>query len=175
MPDAADVNPGLNATAASLLGFLTFGPSSGYELAERIESSIGNFWNVTRSQIYRELRSLERLGLVDAGGRSARDRTPYSITPAGERAFTAWIARDPAEGLRRFPLLLTVFFGNHVPREELARMLRIQRAQHEAKLAEFRRRLPAVEPEHPYPALTLRFGIMNEEMILKWIDSIELP
>jgi len=35
--------------------------------------------------------------------------------------------------------------------------------------------LPAVEPEHPYPALTLRFGIMNEEMILRWIDSIELP
>src|SRR5471032_3262513 len=133
MAETADVNPELNATAGSLLGFLTFGPSSGYELAERIESSIGNFWNVTRSQIYRELRTLEQMGLVSAGGRSVRDRTPYSLTPAGERAFTAWIARDPVDGLRRIPLLLTVFFGDHVPREELARMLRIQRAQHEAK------------------------------------------
>jgi len=86
MAETADVNPELNATAGSLLGFLTLGPSSGYELAERIESSIGNFWNVTRSQIYRELRTLEQMGFVSAGGRSARDRTPYSVTPAGERA-----------------------------------------------------------------------------------------
>ncbi|GAF98116.1 unnamed protein product, partial [marine sediment metagenome] len=37
----------LNATAASLLGFLLEGPRTGYELQEAVEASIGNFWNVT--------------------------------------------------------------------------------------------------------------------------------
>src|SRR2546423_5398362 len=46
----------LNSTAASLLGFLeTYGPMSGYDIVGMVEGSIGYFWNVTRSQVYREL------------------------------------------------------------------------------------------------------------------------
>ena len=41
-----------------------------------VETTIGDFWNVTRSQIYRELRSLEELGLVEAGETGARERRP---------------------------------------------------------------------------------------------------
>src|SRR2546429_256493 len=51
-------DPALNATAASLLGFLRAGPMTGWDLDQRVKLSIGNFWNVTRSQIYRELRVL---------------------------------------------------------------------------------------------------------------------
>src|SRR5207302_8869637 len=106
--------PELNATAASLLGFLQAGPRSGWELVQTVEGSIGNFWNVTRSQVYRELRSLEEQGLVEAGETGARDRRPYPVTEAGRRAFAQWIAREPGPDLVRSPLLLTVFFGGYV-------------------------------------------------------------
>ena len=50
--------PPLNPTAASLLGFLHQGPMTGWDLAQTVEATIGDFWNVTRSQVYRELRTL---------------------------------------------------------------------------------------------------------------------
>lgn len=48
----------LNATAASILGFLDRQSMSGSELAAQIENVIGDLWNVTRSQVYRELKLL---------------------------------------------------------------------------------------------------------------------
>ena len=62
----------MNAIAASLLGFLRYGHASGYELAARIERSIGSFWNVTRSQIYPELRRLENAGYVEVAHTGSR-------------------------------------------------------------------------------------------------------
>ena len=48
----------INPTSASLLGFLYWRPMSGGEIVSAVEESVGHFWNVTRSQIYRELRVL---------------------------------------------------------------------------------------------------------------------
>ena len=166
------MSSGLNATAASLLGFLHHGPQSGYELAQSIDDSIGNFWNVTRSQIYRELKTLAEADYVRVGATGVRERQPYTLTAKGRRAFATFMAMDPAPEITRFPLLLTVFFGDQLPAEEFARIIRINRARHEATLAAYRRRLPEVERDHPYPAMTMRFGLMYEEMCLRWFDTL---
>ena len=167
-----EVKPELNATAASLLGFLRPGPSSGYDLAARIEGSIGNFWNVTRSQIYRELRVLSEAGYVRVGDAGRRERRPYRLTAAGRRAFDACIAREPDHELIRFPLLLTLFFGDRLPPKLLARFLRAHRALHEARLATYRRQAEEIPADARYPGLTLRFGLMYEAMVLRWFDSL---
>ena len=164
--------PELNATAASLLGFLQMGPKSGYELAAAIENSIGNFWNITRSQVYRELALLEASGYVRVGKIGARERKPYASTPRGRRAFDAWIAREPADDITRSPLLFALFFGDRIDRATLARFLREHRARHERKLAEYRDRLPELERQYPFPAYTMRYGLMREEMILAWFESL---
>ena|SRR5438034_3396615 len=95
----------LNATAASLLGFLHEGPMSGWDLVIRAQTVIGDFWSLTPSQIYRELASLANAGLIQAGQRERRDRQPFSITPAGKQAFAEWINQEPSEEIIRFPLL----------------------------------------------------------------------
>src|ERR1700676_2280652 len=128
----------LNPTAASLLGFLHQGPMTGWELAQAVDNSIGQFWNVTRSQIYRELKTLDRLGLVQMGKSGARERRPYTINEAGRSAFSAWISREPGPELIRFPLLLTIFFGDHVEPSRLDRFLRIHRLEHERRLEQYR-------------------------------------
>ena len=111
----------LNATAASLLGFLHEGPMTGWDLVATAQRRIGDFWSLTQSQVYRELSGMAGAGLVEAGERGARDRRPYRLTEAGRRAFAAWIARPPGPETIRFPLLLTVLFGGHVPPERLAK------------------------------------------------------
>ena len=163
----------INATAASLLGFLAAGPQSGYTLAATIEASIGNFWNVTRSQIYRELRTLEAAGYVRVGQTGMRERRPYALTPLGRKAFDEWIAREPADENIRFPLLLTAFFGDHLPPETLARMLRNSRARHEERLKAYREKLAEVDGLAPFPARAARFGCLYEEMVLAWFASLE--
>ena len=67
----------LNATAGSLLGLLTdCGDLTGADLVRTAQTRIGSFYNVTRSQVYRELATLEGQGLVSAGPRGVRDARP---------------------------------------------------------------------------------------------------
>ena len=104
----------LNPTAATLLGFLHRGPMTGWDLAQMAEMVIGDFWNVTRSQVYRELRTLEGLELVAADTAATREKRPYSITDQGRTAFATFINREPGPDLLPSPLLLMVVFGRHL-------------------------------------------------------------
>lgn len=166
--------PPLNATAASLLGFLHQGPMTGWDLAASVEGSIGNFWNLTRSQVYRELRTLEAAGLVTAGVTGARDRRPHTITDAGREAFRRWIAREPGDDLIRSPLLLTVFFGGHLEPATLARFLTVHRLRHEERLAVYlalRESLPRDETTQ-WGLACLDFGIEHEQAVLRWLERL---
>ena len=166
--------PELNATAASLLGFLHDQPRSGWEIVQAVEESIGNFWNVTRSQVYRELRSLEAQGLVEAGETGPRDRRPYSLTASGREAFSRWIAREPGPDLIRSPLLLTVFFGCYLDPALLRRFLVLHRARHEKQLATYEDLHEVIKdiPELEYSLLALNYGIEYERMVLRWLESL---
>lgn len=172
-PREGQAGGGLNPTQASLLGFLHEGPQSGYDLLRIVEGSIGYFWNVTRSHLYRELRTLETCGLIEAGSASGpRDRRAFTLTDAGRAAFAAWIAQEPGQELLRFPLLITVFFGHHLSDELLDEMVSARRREHEERLAAYRgieEFLVRIGDRHRLA--TLRFGIEYEQAALRWFDA----
>src|SRR5207237_6078061 len=66
MPEPAEQPTPINPTSASLLGFLYWQSMSGGEIVAAVEASVGHFWNVTRSQIYREVQALAASRLVEA-------------------------------------------------------------------------------------------------------------
>jgi DNA-binding PadR family transcriptional regulator len=166
----------LNATAASLLGFLHDGPMSGWDLVATAQSRIGDFWSLTQSQVYRELAAMAANGLVEAQERGRRDRRPYAITDAGRAAFAAWVSREPDPETIRFPLLLTVMFGRHVPAERMAAIVAKHRQVHADRLASYEQIDAALPPEateaEPYAIATLRFGIAYERAMLDWFDNL---
>jgi len=162
----------LNATAASLLGFLQLGPMTGWDLDGWVRMSIGNFWNVTRSQIYRELRTLSERGYVTAGDAGRRDRVPYTITDAGREAFASWIAQDPPADVIRSRLLLTVFFGDFLDQARLREIVTNRRQQHEAELERYKELQKSVGTKG-FPAATLRMGLAYEEALAAWLASVE--
>jgi DNA-binding PadR family transcriptional regulator len=164
--------PDLNATAASLLGFLHEGPKTGWDLVATAQRRIGDFWSLTQSQVYRELSAMAAAGLVEAGEREGRDRRPYRLTEAGRTAFADWIARQPGPETIRFPLLLTVMFGRHVAPQRLAEFVAAHRATHTERLAAYERERAAGIPD-PYGAATLDFGIRYERAVLDWFDAVE--
>ena len=139
----------LNPTAASLLGYLDVGPMTGWDINEFVRASIGNFWNVTRSQIYRELRTLTERGYVKAGSSGPRDRVPYAITNKGRAAFKKWIAEAPTPDTIRSRLLLTIFFGHHLPPDRLREIAESERQRHQATLEGYLALEPqlAVDPD----------------------------
>ena len=166
----------LNATAASLLGFLHDGPSSGYELAARAEARIGDFWSLTQSQVYRELAWMAEAGLVTPGERGSRERRPYEITEAGRAAFGAWVDRPPGPEVIRHPLLLIVSLGAHVPPERLAAYLRAHREAHAERLRLYEAQTATTpDVEHGgdrFAAATLAFGIAYERAVGDWFASL---
>jgi len=162
----------LNATAASILGFLHKEPQTGWELAARIEDVIGDFWNVTRSQIYRELKVLAEQGLVASMKTGPRDRQPFRITEPGRKAFRRWIAERPGPPIMRIPLVLQVFFGEAVPPGEMQRSLAGMREYHEGRLAAYQG-FEAEVPAGSWPHEALRLGLMFQKTMIAWIDSVE--
>lgn len=73
----------LNATAAALLGLLSHGDMSGHELYKTADTGVGDYWTITRSQVYRELAAKDAVGLVEAGDEGPRSRRPYALTDMG--------------------------------------------------------------------------------------------
>ncbi len=166
----------LNATAASLLGFLHDRPMTGWDLVVTAQDRIGDFWSLTQSQVYRELAAMAAAGLVRAGERGRRDRQPYAITDAGRAAFAEWVAREPGPETIRFPLLLSVLFGRHLPPGRLAEHLHRHRAAHAARLADYERQHadlpPGAAEAEPYAVATLDFGLAYERAVLTWFDAL---
>jgi len=162
----------------SLLGFLHEGPMTGWNLVAAVTRQIGDFWSVTQSQVYRELSTMADLGLIRAGKLGPRDRRPYSITRAGRKVFREWLATNPGPETIRFPLLLTVLFGKHLPPGRLGEFVEDHRKAHEQRRDEYAGLVEAIEsatgdePPDPYIEATVRFGLAYETTVLDWFDSL---
>ena len=67
---------------------------------------------------------------------------------------------------------MTVWSGDHLPEDTLDFFLRLHRARHE-KRREFLRNVVDEVEDHSSPsARVARFGLMFEEMVLGWFDSL---
>jgi len=131
---------------AAILGFLELEATSGYTLKQRFAGSVGSFWRVTQSQIYRELHGLERDGLVAAQrvpGDGKPDRKLYENTAAGRAALQRWL-REPLEPLQlRHPLLLKLVFAADIEPAALDAILAQYDAALRATRADYAQRLHA--------------------------------
>jgi DNA-binding PadR family transcriptional regulator len=162
----------LNATAASLLGFLQGGPKTGWDLVEAIEGSVGNFWNVTRSQVYRELKTLAAAGLVTHGATGPRERLPYEITATGRDAFSRFLAEEAGGETLRLPIVVKVFFGDQMAPDVLRRHIAIARAAHQASLEGYETLWNEAQVQmNAYQRTCLELGIAYETMFLAWLDG----
>lgn len=164
--------PKLNHTAAAVLGHLQREPMTGWQIAQIVEVSLCDFFNVTRSQIYRELHSLAENGLVEPGQVGTRDKRPYAITAAGRQAFQGWLHEEPGPDIMRSPFFLKLSFADHLDQDTVQRYVDQHRQRNEARLAYYRALRPSVEAASPSAAHVLRAGIAYREATLRWLDSL---
>jgi DNA-binding PadR family transcriptional regulator len=166
----------MNATAASLLGLLdsSGGKVTGGELVRIAQERIGAFWNLTRSQVHRELAGLADAGHVEVVARGPRDSRLYAITPLGRRTYRSWLADHLPDETIRIPLLLAVAFGRALPRGRLRRILDKSEAEHRERLERYRALDVKLEElgVDPFTRATLSFGLHYEEAVLRWFATL---
>ncbi|MCX8071291.1 MAG: PadR family transcriptional regulator [Candidatus Binatia bacterium] len=163
-----------NKTRLAVLGFLTWGPMSGYDIRKAISQSTRFFWSESYGQIYPVLQQLAREGLARArvARQGRRQRVVYEITPTGRAFLQSWLAEAPEEAPVRNELLLKTFFGRHGIQARLRQHVEAllhRMAAVEQELAGIRSRIEAVDhPDAPYWLLTLRFGELQLDAQLAW-------
>lgn len=167
-----DCQVSVNSTAAALLGFLHRGPMTGWQVAQVVELELCDFWNLNRSQVYRELAGLAERGLIDAGERGVRDQVPYSITDTGRATFHEWLREDPTPDIIRSPFHLKVTFAEHLDDETLGRFARVHRRRMEERLDHYRQLDRKLDHTRPNSQHVLRSGIGYREQVLRWLDSL---
>jgi DNA-binding PadR family transcriptional regulator len=175
----------LAATSWALLGMLSYEHElSGYDIRKWINWSMRfYFGSPAYSQIYSELKKLERLGLVTSrveNTGATRNRRLYKITEAGLDAATRWANEAPVEPptLKHGPLL-RVTLGHLSSPERLKEVLQ----EHVAFADEMHRRAAKdarwadADPSWAYARVALqwaeRYYANERELALKMIKELD--
>lgn len=165
------------ATPNALLGLLSLGPMSGYDIRQLIPRSIGHFWSESYGQIYPGLRRLAAAGLVEKKTQrnsGKPDRHLYSLTSAGRERLQQWLKLPVAEEVARKELLLKLFFGANADAgvnqaHVIASLEFHQRAlKVYAATAKQLQKEEANDPQLPYWLMTLNYGRHYSTAISKW-------
>ena len=163
----------LGPTTSVILGMLSFGPMSGYEIKAFVDRSTRFFWAASYGQIYPELRRLADAGLITGSDASQgeRRRTVYELTPSGQNALRAWLETPPVTYEMRHEGMLKLFFADVLPpRERVERMRDLGRV-HAEKVAALRVIEEAASKAPDSSAyLVLRFGIEFNEWAADWCE-----
>lgn len=145
---------------------LAFGEEvSGYDIKKWADWSIRHYyWSPSFSQVYSELKRLEKHGYATSRMQSsegARTRRMYRITPTGLSAMRAWETEAPVDPpILKHGVILRVAFGHLSSPERLRAML----SEHVARMDTLERRVridataAEAEPGWAYSRLAMRWA-----------------
>jgi DNA-binding PadR family transcriptional regulator len=178
-PEPPRSEPALVTPDYVVLGMISLGARSGYEIRQAVEISIRFFWNISHAQIYPSLQRLEAASLIrgrdEPHGR--RPRRLFEVTQAGQRALRQWLISD---GEMPFELrdiaLVRLYFADRLEKEDALALSAAVRERSQRRVEALRR----IEAEYHLsedPAssstLTLRLGIAFHQSIVDVCSAYE--
>ena len=165
-----------------ILGLISNGDKTGYEIMTVFRDSLNHFWTAHTSQIYRELRSMEQLGWISQRhvvqtGRP--DKNVFSITPDGHEELIKWLRDGDLPSSVRIPFLMKTFFMGELPVEENIAFFKALRdasvfpddGRQASANAELYRQAVDRPEKAVYWKLTVEFGRMYEKMQREWCEA----
>ncbi len=174
----------MNATRYVILGLLSEGPMTGYDIKKLVDIRFRYFWNESYGQIYPELKKLTREGLAEpadapedeeAGGRT---RKYYRITAAGRKAFSDWMEISPENEKQRFEFLLKIYWAPVLPPGRAGEYVMDFMRRHKQDLDNLRRmenevmQIVADHANHWWVLQTIRLGRRMNEAYLAWASEL---
>lgn len=157
-----------------MLGLLSVGTWTTYELAKQVQRSLNWFWPRAERKLYDEPKRLAAMGLATATRELTgnRPRTVYAITDEGREALREWLGEPPAPRTVEFEAMVKVFFADAGDLEQLtATLTRIEQEaeQRQADIARMAATRPQPFPERAHiSAIGLRLQHEQEAAVLTW-------
>lgn len=165
-----DTKASLPLPAYVVLGMVSLGARSGYEIKQDVERSIRFFWTISQAQIYPCLEQLEHHGLVTGTDQPAgrRRRRVYEITDSGRETLWTWLtASEPIPFELRDVGLLKLFFAGALRPADAGALLDVVRRRSEERVATLSAIRAAAselrDDGNAFPLLTLELGIAFHE------------
>jgi len=170
----------------ALLGFLNYGPMTGYQLKKYMDGSTANFWNAKLSQIYPALKLLEREGWIRSSIQTQKERPDkrvYTITAEGKNNLHKWLTEPPIDlNQRKDAFLLKLFFAAQADKEATLALLHLQKNLHQRQADFYRnetrgmiqgilKQNPALQKDGIFWEATRRFGELFEETYVNWLNE----
>lgn len=123
----------------AILGYLSSGVGSGYDLVQQLDGGLGWFWAASHSQIYPELRRLESAGLIAGTTTTVGDRlekTVYELTDKGAEELRSWTLGAPEYRPNRDPERLQLIFSDNNGPAAIRRHLQAHLERYTARRAQ---------------------------------------
>ncbi len=170
------VRRSIPANAYAILGLVSFGEMSGYDLKRFADRSIQHFfWSPSASQVYSELRRLESMGYVTertVEQESRPDKRLYQITSQGREELGRWLDHPNVDqGVRKSTFLLKLFFRRDNAYQVAIDQLLARLGQIEQTLAEYEQIENEIEDvdDWLFPYLVLQSGVAKIRAEIDWI------
>jgi DNA-binding PadR family transcriptional regulator len=162
-------------------------PMSGYELKKLFTTPVGYGWRAYDTQIYRELKALERSGLVRgqvAPGRAGPQRRVYEPTLQGLRALREWLESPLDETSRKSELTMRIWALDLFPPGALQELVSTVREQTRGQLEHMSGRREELlqtygppettaDPRQVGRLLVLEYEIEMAQLKLRWLERVE--
>jgi DNA-binding PadR family transcriptional regulator len=115
----------LTTTSYAVLAQVAVHPWSTYELAQQRVRYFRYVWPRAESAIYREVKRLNAMGLLDGKKEHVgkRPRTVYSITEMGREALRAWLATPVSPFAMDFEAMIRLFVAPLGTKEQIVTTL----------------------------------------------------
>ena len=168
-----------NTSEMAVMGLLALGARTGYDVRRDCEEKLSHFWSESYGQIYPVLRALHERGWVHREPVVGRGPTKYEhhLTDDGREALQEWIASPPQPLRVRDELLLKIFLGRFVEREQLGVLLRAhaERARERRdmllRIKEMIEERRSELPDAPFWLVTVDFGLRSLDAQTEWARS----
>lgn len=167
--------------AHAILGLLQQKERTGYDLKTScFDQYIGHLWPADQAQIYRTLDKLVEQGWITCTVEIQHDRPNrkvYSVTEAGIAELIRWLQLPKPLPTVREPLLVQLFFSEHLPNEAIIQLLEQQLTARCEKLAECKTiELPTLgdksaSREQIMQRLVLELVIRREQTYIDWLKT----
>ena len=169
-----------NKTKYSVLGILSYGPMSGYDIKKFYEQSIAGFWSESYGQIYPILKRLSQKGLATKSIQKQQgkpDRHIYAITEEGRKELQRWLVEPIGRYIGRHEILLKLIFGRQVSISDNITQIERFRERQIVDLKEVERLRNQIEsqdadsPNLPFWLLALDYGKHINEAYIQWAEK----
>lgn len=167
-------------TRFAVLGILSYGPMSGYDIKKFYAQSVAGFWSESYGQIYPILKRLAEEGLATKSVRKQDgkpDRHIYTITEKGREELQQWLVEPTGRHIGRHEALLKLMFGKQISVADNIIQIKRFRARQRNELKEveeLKERFINEEvddPNIPFWQLAFSYGEHVNRAYIEWAEE----